>query len=140
MDIPSNIVSGSPAVRPAPRQPSPDAGSRIPAAESGAAQAANAALQAAVTGSAKSDGADLSDKRRERSPDELAEAVKNANDFFQMAKRTLQFTRYEDTDEIVFQVTDAETGTVVRQIPSEEMLALARRLDELHGLLFKEKV
>lgn len=140
MDISSNIAPGSPAARHSPRPAaSPEgAGSRIPTAESGAAQAVNAAVSQAVQASAQSGGADLQD-RRERSSEDLAEAVKNANEFFQMAKRTLQFSRYEDSDEIVFQIMDVETGSVVRQIPSEEMLALAKRLDELHGLLFMEK-
>jgi flagellar protein FlaG len=40
---------------------------------------------------------------------------------------------------MVVAVVDAETQEVIRQIPSEEVLAIAARLDEARGLLFEGK-
>lgn len=79
-------------------------------------------------------------RQDQQDPGKVQEAVKNANDFFQIAKRTLQFAIHEDDGRVVVQIKDEKTGQVVRQIPSEEALELAKRLDELSGLLFKEKV
>jgi flagellar protein FlaG len=37
------------------------------------------------------------------------------------------------------QVIDGDSGKVVRQIPSEEILRLTERLDEMRSLLFEAK-
>jgi flagellar protein FlaG len=39
----------------------------------------------------------------------------------------------------VVKITDRATGELVRQIPMEEMLALAKSLDRLQGLLLQTK-
>jgi len=70
---------------------------------------------------------------------QVSEAVKNMNDFLQMVRRTLQFTMDEDSGRMVVQIKDAETDQVIRQIPPENMLKLAKELDKLNGLLFEEK-
>lgn len=40
-----------------------------------------------------------------------------------------------DTSRVITRIVDRETGDVLRQIPSEEVLAIAERLDELQGRL-----
>jgi flagellar protein FlaG len=40
---------------------------------------------------------------------------------------------------MVVKVVDTETDQVIRQIPSEEMLAIARNIDRLQGLLVKQE-
>jgi flagellar protein FlaG len=69
---------------------------------------------------------------------EIDTAVENVNNFFQTVNRTLAFKLDEDSENMVVQVTDSETKEVVRQIPSEEFLKLAQRLEEFRGLLFEE--
>ena len=54
--------------------------------------------------------------------------------------RNLQFTVDEDTGIDVVKVIDTETEEVIRQFPSEEVLAIARALDKLQGLLIRDKV
>jgi flagellar protein FlaG len=66
-------------------------------------------------------------------------AVKKINDFIQVIRRDLQFSVDEDTGMTVVKVMDAETEEVIRQIPSEEVLAIAANLEEARGLLFKAK-
>jgi len=70
---------------------------------------------------------------------EVAHAVQNINEFFQMVRRTLQFAVNEDSGRMVIQVKDIETDEVIRQIPPEEVLELTKRLDEFKGFLFREK-
>ena len=69
----------------------------------------------------------------------LRDAVQRANETVQVLRSNLQFTVDEATGVDVVKFIDIKTKEVIRQIPSEEMLALARRLDEIKGLLIKEK-
>lgn len=69
----------------------------------------------------------------------LRDAVQRANETVQVLRSNLQFTVDETTGIDVVKFIDIKTKEVIRQIPSEEMLALARRLDEIKGLLIKEK-
>jgi flagellar protein FlaG len=71
--------------------------------------------------------------------EQVSNAVKNMNDFLQMIRRTLEFSMDEDSGRVVVQIKDAETDQVIRQIPPENMLKLAKELDKLNGLLFHEK-
>ncbi|WP_454142337.1 flagellar protein FlaG [Methylocaldum sp. MU1018] len=85
-----------------------------------------------------------SGKEGEEQRDEIAHAVRNFNEFFQMVRRTVQFSIDEDSGRTIVQVKDAETDELIRQIPSEEILRLAKQLDEFKdgfkGMLLKEKV
>lgn len=40
-----------------------------------------------------------------------------------------------DTSRVITRIVDRESGDVLRQIPAEEVLAIAERLDELRGNL-----
>ncbi len=59
----------------------------------------------------------------------LQETVKNLNGYAQNLKRNLQFSVDKDLNRTVIRVVDTDTKQVIRQIPSEEMLAIARRTD-----------
>ena len=63
----------------------------------------------------------------------LDRAVSRLQEYVQVVRRNLEFSIDETTDRLVVKVVDAETEEVVRQIPSEEALALARRLQELRA-------
>ena len=72
--------------------------------------------------------------------DEVTKAVKNMNEFLQKVRRSVEFNIDEDSGRMVVQVKDAETHEVIRQIPSEQMLKIAKQMDKLYGLLFEESV
>jgi len=63
-------------------------------------------------------------------------AIQEANQT--LADTSLAFSISVDghTDQVVVQLTDRSTGEVVRQIPSEDQIAIAARLRELVGVLF----
>ncbi|HEX7633662.1 MAG TPA: flagellar protein FlaG, partial [Noviherbaspirillum sp.] len=44
-----------------------------------------------------------------------------------------------DTDRPVVKVVDQQTKTVIRQIPTEETLEIAKALDRVQGLLIRQK-
>lgn len=64
--------------------------------------------------------------------DKLAETVG-------MTGQQVQFSVDDDTGTTVLRVTDAESGALLRQIPGDEALAMARILDNMKGVLIREK-
>jgi len=72
------------------------------------------------------------DEEKEVSVGEQAEnlqgAVSQINDYVQNLQRNLQFRVDEETGKDVVTVIDTASEEVIRQIPSEEALELARRL------------
>jgi flagellar protein FlaG len=79
----------------------------------------------------------LDGKPGQESKQQISSAVSEINNFFQMAQRSLSFSLDESSGKMVMQITDTETHEVIRQIPSEDVLKLAKHLDELTGVLFK---
>lgn len=51
----------------------------------------------------------------------------------------LLFSIEEDTGKTIIKVVDSSTDEVIRQIPSEEIITIAKALDNLQGLLLKQK-
>jgi len=68
----------------------------------------------------------------------LHDAVKSANQFLQAMSRNLSFSIDKDTGKTIVKIVDDTTKEVIRQIPSQEMLAISKALDKLQGLLIKE--
>ncbi|HAU27993.1 MAG TPA: flagellar biosynthesis protein FlaG [Alteromonas australica] len=67
----------------------------------------------------------------ERNEIALETAIEDVESFIQMQNRNLAFSIDEDTDRAVVTVRDSDSGDVIRQIPSEEVLALAERIQNL---------
>lgn len=65
------------------------------------------------------------------SKEEVKAAVEQMKDFAQVMSRQLQFDVDDDSGRTVIRVLDKDSGDVIRQIPSEEMLALARQMKEM---------
>lgn len=57
---------------------------------------------------------------------ELDYAVSRLNEYIQHSRRDLHFSVDKDSGRVVVKVIDSETREVIRQIPSEEVVALAR--------------
>ncbi len=64
----------------------------------------------------------------EISRDELEDVVSRLQDYVQSIQRDMQFHIDDATGRVIVQVIDSNSKEVVRQIPSEEMLAIARHL------------
>jgi flagellar protein FlaG len=75
----------------------------------------------------------------EASGQQLEEAISSIKDFVQSINRDLDFTMDDSTGQVVVKVTDGTSGEVIRQIPSEETLRLAKSLSEVRSLLFEAK-
>ena len=80
--------------------------------------------------------------------DRLDEAVSDINSYVQNINRKLQFSVNEDLPlgRAVIKVIDSETDKVIREIPSEEAIAIAKRISEqfedtasIEGLVFTDQ-
>ncbi|MGE7991331.1 flagellar protein FlaG [Pseudomonas sp. NPDC089554] len=71
---------------------------------------------------------------------ELHSAVKEIQDFVQSLQRNLEFSVDDSTGTWVVKVVARDSGEVIRQIPSETALELARNMQGVNSLLFDEKV
>ncbi len=65
-------------------------------------------------------------------PEELLQNIKALTD---NGTYSVRFEMYKDTDELVINLIDRDTGEVIRQIPPEEILGLHKTLKELSGNL-----
>lgn len=70
---------------------------------------------------------------------ELQDAVTNSNNFLKTVTNAVEFSIDKDSGNTVVKVVDIATKEVIRQYPSEEMLAIAKALDNIQGLLIKQK-
>ncbi|ANA41209.1 MULTISPECIES: flagellar protein FlaG [Geobacter] len=69
----------------------------------------------------------------------VKEAAERINAFIESVSRDLEFSVDKDTNRTVVKVLARENGEVIRQIPAEEILKIAKVLDELKGLIIREK-
>lgn len=68
---------------------------------------------------------------------QVEDAVVTLQAFAQSVSRDLSFSVDDGSGQVVVKVTDATSGDVIRQIPSEEALQLAENLSDARSLLFK---
>jgi flagellar protein FlaG len=81
--------------------------------------------------------AQTDDARSEK--EQVESAVSQISDFVQNFQRDLLFSIDEDSDRLVVKVVDSETQEVIRQIPSEESLRIAKHLDSADSLILREQ-
>ena len=72
-------------------------------------------------------------------PEELKKLAEELSQRIGTTGQQLQFSVDDDTGKTVLRVTDAESGTLLRQIPGDEALAMARILDRSQGMLIRQK-
>ncbi len=72
------------------------------------------------------------------SKEQVDKAVDAINKTIQAASQNLEFSVDGDTSNVVVKVVDQQTKQVLRQIPTEEALEIAKSLDKLQGLLIKQ--
>ncbi|MFQ6614427.1 MAG: flagellar protein FlaG [Fidelibacterota bacterium] len=65
--------------------------------------------------------------------------VKAYNDFARTIGTKLTFVQDSASGRMVILVKDQETGKVIRQIPSQEMLELLAKMKNLEGMLFNKE-
>lgn len=67
------------------------------------------------------------------------EAAAQINAFLKSSASSVEFTVEGTSDHIIVRVVDSATNQVIRQIPSEEALAISHALDRMTGLLLAQR-
>jgi flagellar protein FlaG len=73
------------------------------------------------------------------SMDQVKQAVQDINKSLQSLSQGLEFSVDADSKQTVVKVIDPQTREVIRQMPSEEALEIAKALDQVLGKLIREK-
>ncbi len=73
------------------------------------------------------------------SEEQVKQAVQKIQGTVNNLAQNLQFSIDEDTGKTIIKVMDVHTEEVIRQIPTEEAVEIARTLDKVQGLLFNGK-
>ena len=114
--------------------PSAVAGSTArPAAEASIKYVSNAASVASSTAAA------LAQEDRTPGHAELGNVVADLNKVAQANAQGVRFSVDEDTGRTVVKVVDTQTDKILRQIPSVEALKLWRSIEQMQGVMLREK-
>ena len=70
--------------------------------------------------------------------EQVTKAVQDINKTIQATHQGLEFSVDNDSHEVVVKLIDQQTKQVLRQIPTQEALEIAKSLDKLQGLLIKQ--
>lgn len=120
-----------------PSIPAGSSGTIAPQAGGRSSESNNAAAPASqpapVVVAASSGGAQVT------SAAELNEALERVREALAPVARNLQFSVDDDTGKTVVRIIDSSTNEVIKQFPSEEMLAISRSIDKLQGLLLRQE-
>jgi flagellar protein FlaG len=71
-------------------------------------------------------------------PPQVEAAVREVNASLQSRSVGLQFEVDQDTDKLIVKVVDRASGEVIRQIPTEEVVRIAKVLGKAPGLLVSQ--
>ncbi len=80
-----------------------------------------------------------SNQKEKLSPEFIEKVVEELKKKLSMLNTQLKIQIDKDTDTIVVKVIDKETKKIIRQIPPEYILKIAKYLDEIAGILLNEK-
>lgn len=109
----------------------------VQAADSAAAATSQAGNAASIQAAAPANG--TPNNPAEPNREALLQAVDEVRNAIKPVAQDLLFSIDDDTGRTVVKVVDASTDEVIRQIPSEEVLAIAKALDKLQGVLIKQE-
>ena len=83
---------------------------------------------------------DQDEKAQPLEREQLEQMVQQLQDFMGEMNRSLQFKVDEDSGRDVIKVLDKNSGEVIKQYPSEEVLSLVSKLSESAGILIDQTV
>ena len=98
-----------------------------------------AVVQSAVVQTLTQTSASASSAASQSNGQAIRNAARQINDFLKSTSAGVEFSVDENSKKLVVRIVDSETGQVIRQIPSEEMLAISQSLDHVAGMLLEQK-
>lgn len=80
---------------------------------------------------------DASDVKRDLPPKELEKVASEIQIHLKKLNTELRLEVDSGSKKVVVKIIDPDSGQVIRQVPSQEMLEISKRMDEIIGVLFK---
>lgn len=77
--------------------------------------------------------------RKDAPPKNIEEIASEVQIQLKRLNTELRFEVDNESKETIVRIIDNETGELIRQIPSEEMLAIRARMEELIGVLYNSE-
>ena len=74
----------------------------------------------------------------DKTVEDIKAAVQTLNSTMKKIPTTLQFSVDSASNRVIVQVTNNDTGEVVRTLPGEAVLKIAQNLESLKGILFDD--
>jgi flagellar protein FlaG len=84
------------------------------------------------------DAAQLPSPTQQPDRAQLEAATQSVREFVKPINSNLEFSINQDTGQLVVRIIDRATKEVIRQMPSQEMLDIAKALDNIKGLLVRQ--
>lgn len=111
-------------------------------ADTATVKSVNKASTATLTSSVSDKMSTLqaTEKQKVAPEQEVDSVIDELNTFMQSMQRNLSFTIDEELGQAIISVKDGETEEVIRQIPSEELVVLRKKMDDVAGILFDTEV
>lgn len=132
--VPMPVPQATPAATPA--LSGPGTGSTAPdAASTPAAAAAPSVSRPGQTNA----GSGQTQRQPAADQAEVRQALDEVREALAPVAQNLQFSIDDETGTTVIKIIDSSTDEVIKQIPSEEILAIAKAIDKLQGLLIRQE-
>ncbi|MBI1911699.1 MAG: flagellar protein FlaG [Deltaproteobacteria bacterium] len=79
---------------------------------------------------------DSGEEKKDETPKDIEGVASEVQIQLKRLNTELRFEVDKDTKDLVIKIIDPETKEIIRQIPSEELLAIRSRMKELIGVLY----
>jgi flagellar protein FlaG len=112
----------------------------IPSSAVTAAPWRDAMPPSAATGRTGTSREAPAEKEAAPAPAQERAALAEINESLRMAAIGVQFEFDKEADTMIVKVVDVESGELIRQMPSEEVVRISRALGKLQGLLVHHAV
>jgi len=70
---------------------------------------------------------------------QLKAAIKAANSALESAQSGIEYSVDSASGKTIVRIMDKQTNEIIRQLPSEEMLEIAKAIDRFEGMLLHQK-
>lgn len=90
--------------------------------------------------SSNSDSTAVATENTQLTVQEVSETVEALNSVMQQMERGISFQVDDQSGRQVIQVIDRDSGDVIKQMPSEDLLKLINHMQEMQNILFDEVV
>jgi flagellar protein FlaG len=134
----ANEMSVRSAVTPAATQTAPAQAAQPTAAPTKVEAAEKPAISAQEIGEAAASRKAGSINQLDETSQQLQAAIDTLNAAVKKTPTALSFSRDDSSKRFIVEVTDTNTGEVIRNLPGDAVLRMSRQLDSLKGVLFDD--